>query len=266
MSDIATLASQIRHICADLPRPGLRQAVHHLETGHVALTDASRDSVEPVGLVHLATARHKLDAALSKLDCAAEALDEYLSAIGADGASAAASSVATGSASIPQSREGDGQQWWTDAVNAMCQREGKPDSSASGVSPTKAFEELAKLANGSDAAGYHRKLLDIGPQTAVRLPGLSWPMIRGLATETLGRPPTKADPPRLRDATNDAVRAILPGLDEKCAEEHLASACALAARSPKPDPEAEEQRARVKAAEAAALGPVLIAALHRRRD
>lgn len=262
MNDIASLAAQLRQLSADLPHGSLRNAADHLQTGHVSLAEAGRDSVEPIGLGHLHLSRDKLDSALRHLDTAATSIDEYLAAIGANGkASASAPSSAPAAVFPAGGGDADGHQWWIDAINALCEREGKPDSGAATTSPTSVFSQLARLATSGDAAGYHRTLLDIGPTTGVKLPGLSWPMIRSLASETLGRQPTKQDTQALRESTFSRVRSVLPGVDERSAEEQLASACAVAVRNTE-----EDQQSRARAAEAAALGPVLVASLHQQRE
>lgn len=249
--DVAALASRLRALAADLPAPGVDTADAHLETALAELGEAARESNTDVGLHRLGAAREHLAAARARLNETGEALDDYLESIGASGPVAAAAGPA--SPPVTKAAPVDPRRWWTDRVNELCRRTGRgtPDSSP----PTKLFNEMLRAAADGNAANYHRLLRDAGPGTGTKLPGLAWPLVRTLAAEHLGRAPAARDVPLLRSRTFDRVRALVPGVAEPEVEAALASACTLRL----PDRDGDER----DAATTAAVGPALVAALHR---
>jgi hypothetical protein len=145
----------------------------------------------------------------------------------------------------------DPRQWWTDRVNELCERTGAADPQQ--VPPTRLFNDLLKAAGDGNADAYCKRLRDAGPQTGVKLPGLAWPLVRTLAAEHLGRTPTARDVPALRDKCADKVRSLVPKAEPDHIGAALASACTLGRGG-----DAESDAART-----AAVGPALVAALHR---
>ncbi|WP_026924889.1 hypothetical protein [Glycomyces arizonensis] len=249
--DVAALASRLRVLAADLPAPGLATADAHLDRALTALTEAARESGAEVGLHRLGAAREHLAAARTRLAEAACAVDDYLDAIGAAGTVNRRASAPSGPATA-KAAPVDARQWWTDRVDELCRRSGTPEPAA--TTPTKLFNELLKAAADGSADAYHRRLRDAGPETGVRLPGLAWPLVRALAAEHLGRAPAARDLPVLGGRCADRVRALVPGAEPQHLDRALASACALG-------PARGEETG--DAAAAAALGPALVAALHR---
>ncbi|WP_026930913.1 hypothetical protein [Glycomyces tenuis] len=247
--DVAALASGLRALAAELPATGLAAADDHLDRALAELREAARESGAELGLHRLGAAREHLAAARTRLAEAGTAVDDYLEAIGAAAAAAGAAPAATGPAPKPAAAV-DPRQWWTERVDELCRRTGTPAPAQ--AAPTALFNELLKAAADGSAATYHRRLRDAGPETGVKLPGLAWPLVRALAAEHLGRAPTARDLPVLRDRCADRVRALVPGVDAEHLAAALAAACTLG-----------PARRRGDAAETAALGPALVAALHR---
>lgn len=247
--DVAALAGSLRALAADLPLPALDTADHCFEAAQTELTEASRESNAEVGLHKLGAARERLDAARTRLGEASEALDDYLAAIGAGGAvpTQAAGPARPGPTAAPAPV--DPRQWWTDRVNELCDRDGEavPEK----VPPTRLFNDLLKAAGEGNADAYCKRLRDAGPETGVKLPGLAWPLVRSLAAEHLGRNPNASDVPGLRDKCVAKVRALVPKAEPVHVAEALASACTLGVGTGD------------DAARTAAIGPVLVAAMHR---
>ncbi|MEU5157581.1 hypothetical protein [Glycomyces sp. NPDC021274] len=248
--DVAALAGRLKALAADLPLPALDTAEQCFEAAQAELKEASRESNAEVGLHKLGAARERLDAARVRLTEAATAIDDYLDGIGAGAAAAPAAAAPKGSAAKPPPV--DPRQWWTDRVNELCDRTGAADPQQ--VPPTRLFNDLLKAAGDGNAEAYCKRLRDAGPQTGVKLPGLAWPLVRTLAAEHLGRAPTARDVPSLRDKCADKVRSLVPKAEPDHIGAALASACTLGRRSA--DDEGD-------AARTAAMGPALVAALHR---
>lgn len=246
--DVAALAGSLKALAADLPFPSLDTAEGHFETAQAELKEASRESNAEVGLHKLGAARTRLDAARTRLDAAAEAIDDYLAAIGAGAAPAQGATAARGVPPVAPAPV-DPRQWWTDRVNQLCDRDG--DAEPEKVPPTRLFNELLKAAGDGNADAYCKRLRDAGPETGVKLPGLAWPLVRSLAAEHLGRNPNASDVPGLRDRCLANVRALVPKAEPIHVAEALASACTLGCG------------AGDDAARTAAIGPALVAALHR---
>lgn len=246
--DVAALAGRLRALAAELPAPGLAAADGHLDRALAELREAARESDTEVGLHRLGAAREHLATARVRLAEAGTAVDDYLGAIGVAGA-ATATATAPDSAPAPPAPV-DPERWWTDRVDELCRRSGTPAPAA--IAPTALFDELLKAAAEGSADAYHRRLRDAGPETGARLPGLAWPLIRALAAEHLGRNPTARDLPALRERCADRVRALVPGVEPERLADVLAAACTFGPRRRDGD-----------AAETAAVGPALVAALHR---
>jgi hypothetical protein len=247
--DVAALAGRLKALAADLPLPALDTADQCLEAAQAELRATSRDSNAAVGLHKLGAARERLDSARRRMGEAATAIDGYLDGIGA---AAAAAPIA----SAPQAKPVkppplDPRQWWTDRVNELCDRNGAADPQQ--VPPTRLFNELLRAAGEGDGEAYCKHLRDAGPQTGVKLPGLAWPLVRALAAEHLRRRPTARDVPGLRDKCSDRVRSLVPNAEPDHIGTALASACTLG-RNGGDDNDA---------ARTAAMGPALVAALHR---
>ncbi|MDN3242968.1 hypothetical protein [Glycomyces tritici] len=249
--DVAALAGRLKALAADLPLPALDTAEHCFEAAQAELKESSRESNAEIGLHKLGAARERLDAARVRLAEAATAIDDYLDGIGATTAVAAPALAAPkgGTATPPPV---DPRQWWTDRVNELCDRTGAADPQR--VPPTRLFNDLLKAAGDGNAEAYCKRLRDAGPQTGVKLPGLAWPLVRTLAAEHLGRAPTARDVPGLRDKCADKVRSLVPKAEPDHIGAALASACTLGRRGADDDGDA---------ARTAAMGPALVAALHR---
>ncbi|MCD0445515.1 hypothetical protein LO763_18030 [Glycomyces sp. A-F 0318] len=248
--DVAALAGRLKTLAADLPLPSLGTADECFEAAQAELKEASRESNAEIGLHKLGAARERLAAARTRLSEAATALDDYLGAIGA-GAAAPPAPATTGGRTAPPVPV-DPRRWWTERVNELCDRTGAADPQR--VPPTRLFNELLKAAGDGNADAYCKRLRDAGPETGVKLPGLAWPLVRTLAAEHLGRTPTARDVPALRDKCADKVRSLVPKAEPDHIGAALASACTLG-RGGSGDAG--------DAARTAAVGPALVAALHR---
>jgi hypothetical protein len=249
--DVAALAGRLKALAADLPLPALDTADECFEAAQAELKEASRESNAEVGLHRLGAARERLAAARTRLGEAAAAVDDYLDAIGAGtGAAPAAAAPPRGRAAAPPPV--DPGRWWAERVNELCGRTGAADPQR--VPPTRLFNELLRAAGDGNADAYCKRLRDAGPETGVKLPGLAWPLVRTLAAEHLGRAPTARDVPALRDKCAAKVRSLVPGAEPDHIGAALASACTLGRGGPD---EAGD------AARTAAVGPALVAALHR---
>lgn len=249
--DVAALAGRLKALAADLPAPALDTADQCLEAAQAELKEASRDSNAEIGLHRLAAARERLDSARIRLGAAATAIGDYLDGIGA-GAGTAAPLAAAPEGNAVKSPPVDPRQWWTDRVNELCDRTGAADPQR--VAPTRLFNDLLKAAGDGNAEAYCKRLRDAGPQTGVKMPGLAWPLVRTLAAEHLGRTPTARDVPALRDKCADKVRSLVPKAEPDHIGAALASACTLGRGGNDADGDA---------ACTAAMGPALVAALHR---
>ncbi|GAB3236966.1 hypothetical protein GCM10027447_35770 [Glycomyces halotolerans] len=246
--DVAALAGRLRALAADLPASAVDTADAHLERAAAGLEEAGRESNAEIGRDLFGHARIRLARARAGLAAAAGAVDDYLDAIGAGrahGGPGPARPVTAAPAPVHP------DQWWTDRINALCRRTGaaRPDRPA----PTRLFNDLLRDAAGADPAAYHRRLRDAGPETGVKLAALAWPLVRSLASEHLGRTPAARDVPVLRGRTADAVRALVPGAENDHLDTALAAACTLTGTGAD----------RADAAATAAIGPALVAALHR---
>lgn len=249
--DVAALATRLRALAADLPASGLAAADAHLEGALAELAEASKESRAGLGRHRLAAAREHLAAARTRLAEAATAVDDYLDAIGAHGTTAPAPTVPGPAAETPAPL--DPRHWWTDRVDELCRRTGS--STPAPTTPTKLFNELLRDAADGSADAYHRRLRDAGAETGIRLPGLAWPLVRALAAEHLGRAPAARDVPALQSRCADRVRALVPGIEPDRITGALAAACTLGP--------ATRSEGTGDAAETAAVGPALVAALHR---
>ncbi|THV22068.1 hypothetical protein [Glycomyces paridis] len=247
--DVAALAGSLKALADDLPAPALDTADQYFEAAQAELKEASRESTAEIGLHRLGAARERLDAARTRLGEARTAIGDYLDAIGA-GAGSAASAPAPRAGAGPKPAPVDPRAWWTDRVNELCDRTGAAEPQR--VPPTRLFNELLKAAADGNAEAYCKRLRDAGPETGVKMPGLAWPLVRTLAAEHLGRTPTGRDAAALRDKCTDKVRSLVPGAEPDHIGAALASACTLGRGDDAGD-----------AARTAALGPVLVAALHR---
>lgn len=251
--NVAALATGLRALAADLPASGLAAADAHLEGALAELTEASKDSRTELGRHRLTAAREHLAAARTRLAETATAVDDYLEAIGAHGTTTAVSATATPGPVTETHDPLDSRRWWTDRVDELCRRTGS--SASAPTTPTRLFNELLRDAADGSADAYHRRLREAGAETGVRLPGLAWPLVRALAAEHLGRTPAARDVLALQNRCTDRVRALIPGIEPERIADALAAACTLgptARRGETGD-----------AAETAAVGPALIAALHR---
>lgn len=248
--DVAALAGRLKALAADLPLPSLDTADQCFEAAQAELKEASRESNAEIGLHKLGAARERLGSARARLNEAATAIDKYLDGIGAGVAAVPVVFAPNGKAVRPPREVA--RQWWTDRVNELCDRTGAADPQQ--VPPTRLFNELLKAAADGNAEAYCKRLRDAGPQTGVKLPGLAWPLVRTLAAEHLGRRPTARDVSSLRDKCADKVRSLVPKAEPDHIGAALVSACTLGRASA--DDEGD-------AARTAAMGPALVAALHR---
>jgi hypothetical protein len=248
--DVAALAGRLKALAADLPLPVLDTADECFATARAGLEEASRESNAEIGLHRLGAARERLAAARTRLSEAATAVDDYLDSIGAGTAAAPVAAPVKGGAPAPAPV--DPRRWWTERVNELCDRTGTADPQR--LPPTRLFDELLKAARDGNAEAYCKRLRDAGPDTGVKLPGLAWPLVRTLAAEHLGRTPTVRDVPALRDKCAAKVRSLVPRAEPDHIGAALASACTLG-RGGSGDAN--------DAAGTAAVGPALVAALHR---
>lgn len=251
--DVAALASRLRALAADLP--GVDTADARLEAAFAELREAARDSRAEIGLHRLGEAREHLAAARARLAEARTAVDDYLAAIGAAGRAATPAAPAAAGPAPAAPAPVDPGRWWTDRVDELCRRTAA--GTGAETTPTALFNVLLKAAADGAADAYHRRLREAGPRTGATLPGLAWPLVRALAAEHLGRAPAARDLPDLQRRCADRVRALVPGAEPDHLAEALASACVLG------PPRGRGAARSGDAATAAALGPALVAALHR---
>jgi len=256
MVTITDLGQAVRTAAAELPLGGTAQAAARLDEARGILTSALTESVEPAGLPEISRAQTHLDRAITQLIAAAEHLDDYLVSIGlAPGGGKGQVDVPT---SAPAAPAPDGKRsWWLTRVDEITQADddnkSKPDGEIKHTELTPLFETLVKIASGGDRNLFRRELQATDPAVGIRLPALTWPQVRILATELLGETPTAKNMDRLRAKTRDPIRHFLPGLDEKACEIELAAACHVA-QPPERHP-----------VDIAAMGPVLVAALIKAR-
>ena len=261
MSDIETLGSRVRGVAEQLPLPETRRAALRLAEAQAGLSAALASSVEPAGVPQLARAREHVDATLTRLRTAATCLDRYLESIGVDTAGNIKESTPEHDATPVQVAPGSAD-WWRQRVNTISDGDAKTEPGE--VTVTRLFSELVDSARRGDRDGYRERLLRAGAANGSKLPGLSWPMIRNLATDVLGRTPTAKDDDRLRGLVRDRVRNLLPKLPEDVALSQLHGACSL----PHVDKDAEGHRTDDKPhpVDTAATGPILVAALLQERE
>lgn len=253
MATIMELGQAVRTAAADLPLPGTAQALERFDEARATLTQALTDSVEPAGLPHLNRAQTHLDRAVTQLMAAAEHLDEYLVAIGLSPTAPKGDAGPAPVAAAPAPVADGSRSWWLARVDEITQADddnrAKADTEIRHKELTPLFDTLVKAAAGSDRGLYRRELHATDPAVGVRLPALTWPRVRILAAELTGGTPTAKNLDTVRAKTADAVRRLLPGLDDKAGEIELAAACHVA-RAPERHP-----------VDIAAIGPVLVAAL-----
>lgn len=256
MSNIENLGLRVRSIIADLPSGDTGRAVRHLESAHRGLTRALRDSVTDAGAVNLAAAREHLHRVALHLRGAGDRLDDYLTAIGVPPVNES-TTPSTTTVPGPESARRDRHDWWRSRINHISDGDATADPGQSSV--TTLFSELVELAGSGDRDAYRKKLLAAGPVTGVKLSGLSWPMIRTLSTDILGRTPGETDHERLAQQMSEPVDRLLPKLPDGVMLGQLRGANNLLRdhRSPADGPHP---------ADVAAVGPILVAALLRVRD
>lgn len=261
MSDLETLGARLRAIAADLPVPDARTAALRLAEAHDGLSQALRESVEPVGVPQLSRAREQLDKATKALTKASDSLDEYLIAIGVTTGGNINESVSPDE-SVPVAVAPGSVDWWRQRVNLISDGDAKTEPGE--VTVTKLFSELVDAARRGDRDGYRHRLLVAGVTNGSKLPGLSWPMIRNLATEVLGNAPTSKDDDKLRGLVMDSVRKLLPKLPEDVALSQLHGACSLPHAHK--DAEGRQTTDKPHPADSAATGPIIVSALLRARQ
>ncbi|GIG68546.1 hypothetical protein [Phytomonospora endophytica] len=255
MGTITELGQAVRTATAELPLGGTAQAAARLDEARGILAQALTESVEPAGLPEISRAQTHLDRAITQLIAAAEHLDDYLVSIGlAPGGDKGEIDVP---ASAPAAPAPDGRRsWWLTRIAEITKADEGQAKAAEEIRHTELtplFEKLVKIAAGGDRDLFRRELQATDPAVGIRLPALTWPQIRVLATEFLGETPTAKNLDRLRAKTGDRIRQFLPGLDDKAGEIELAAACHVA-QPPERHP-----------VDIAAMGPVLVAALIRAR-
>ncbi|MGH8794595.1 MAG: hypothetical protein ACRDXX_18340 [Stackebrandtia sp.] len=264
MSSIENLGARVRNVNSELPAGDAARAARHLEAAHAGLAVALRESVEPAGIPELHQAKEHLERALLRLKTASERLDEYLTSIGVGPAGAMEESAAGASAASAAPATG-GVDWWRDRVNFISEGDSKDEPRE--VAVTKLFSELVDAAGRGDRDKYRELLLAAGPKAGVKLPGLAWPMIRTLAEDVLGRAPAAGDDDKLRKHARDPVARVLPKLPEDVAFAQWHGACSLPHKAKPSGDEAEQAAAeKNRAVDAAAVGPVLVAAFLRGRE
>ncbi|HZE40396.1 MAG TPA: hypothetical protein VE172_16465 [Stackebrandtia sp.] len=261
MSDIETLGATVRGIAAELPVPNVELATDKLNEAHAGLTAAMRESIEPAGVPRLSQAREHVDAALRKLRSARSQLDDYLESIGVSTVKKVDESPSVNT-SEPAVVAPGSTDWWRQRVNAIS--EGDARTEPGEVTVTKLFSELVDAARRGDRDAYRDRLLVAGASGGSRLPGLSWPMIRGLASDILGHSPTTRDDDRLRGIVRADLAKVLPKIPADVALAQLHGACSL----PHEHRDAEGKRTDAKPhpVDAAAAGPVVVASLLRERE
>ncbi|GAA4905268.1 hypothetical protein LX16_3544 [Stackebrandtia albiflava] len=261
MSDLETLGARLRAVAAELPRADTATAADRLAAAHAGLTEALRDSVEPAGAPRLAAAREHLDRAARHLVAACDRLDDYLSDIGLATLGEKPEETVTPT-TVPSDAPPGSLDWWSRRINEIS--DGDAEAELREVTVTRLFSELVDLAGKGDRDAYRARLLSAGPSHGVRLSGLSWPMIRTLASDALGRPVTGRDDDLLIRFTDEPVKRLLPRLPPDVALAQLHGASSLPHRHR--DAEGRETTEPPHPADAAAVGPVLVAALLRARE
>lgn len=258
---VSQLAAQLRTVASDLPLPHVLRAAQCLRTASGLLTYVLQASAHPSALPRLAAAEEHLGQAARAMWAARDAIEQYLTSIGVAG-------VGTGPAPPPRPEAAEQQQsapaphavpvdsvsgltdWWATRVNELTdhgdgtpvvrQPAAEPPGNAA-PDPEATLRELTRLAQAEDRDGYRDALVDTSPAAGLRLPALGVPVLRGLATERLGRRPTAADLDDLRATAVPRVRALLPRLDEQLPVALLAEVChayrhPAAARAEPPHP------------------------------
>lgn len=261
MSDLETLGARIRGVAAELPVPDTRKAAARLAEAQAGLSSALRESVEPAGIPQLARARELVDTAIGKLRTASDDLDAYLESIGL-GTVGNINESTSANESAPVEVAPGSADWWRQRVNEISDGDAKTEPGE--VTVTKLFSELVERARRGDRDGYRERLLVAGVGNGTKLPGLSWPLIRNLATEVLGRSPTPKDDERLRGLVREQLRKLLPKLPEDVALSQLHGACSLPHVAK--DAEGRQTTEKPHPADTAATGPVMVAALLQARE
>lgn len=261
MSDLETLGARLRGIAADLPVPDTRTAALRLAEAQDGLSNALRESVEPAGIPQLNRAREHVDKAIRGLRSASDNLDAYLTSIGLDTASNINESISP-NGSVPVEVAPGSTDWWRQRVNTISEGDAKTEPGE--VTVTKLFSELVERARRGDRDGYRDRLLVAGAGNGSKLPGLSWPLIRNLATEVLGHAPTPKDDDRLRGHVRESVRKLLPKLPEDVALSQLHGACSLPHVAK--DADGKQTDEKPHPVDTAASGPIIVAALLQARE
>lgn len=261
MSNLETLGARLRDIAADLPMPDTRKAELRLAEAQAGLSDALRESVEPAGIPQLTRARDHVDNAIRRLRSASDNLAEYLTSIGL-GTVSNIDESASPDKSVPVTVAPGSADWWRQRVNTITEGDAKTEPGE--VTVTRLFSDLVDRARRGDRDGFRDRLLVAGVGNGSRLPGLSWPLIRNLATEVLGHAPTPKDDDRLRGLVRDPVRRLLPKLPEDVALSQLHGACSLPHVAKDADGRTTDEQPHP--ADTAAAGPAIVAALFQARE
>ena len=267
MSTLQELAARLRASLDQLPFAQVSSAANHLQVATDLLNWVRQSSPHGMGVPQLGHAVERLEHAVSALRGCQDRVDEYLVGLGLPSEPSAPYEpvVRTDRAQPVEPAAGPDapqaidatplRRWWSSTVDRLTEPEGAepgaatsadrpPPSGGTAPDPVELIRRVAGQVRDRDRSALRAELRRTQPPVGLSLTAVSPVALRQLSTELLGHDPRPEDLPRLRDATRQRLREVLPGLPERTSETLLARVCKVRVDLP-----AEERH---KAAERAA--------------
>jgi hypothetical protein len=272
MSLLQELGAQLRATSDELPTGLVTVAMERLRTATELLNWVRQASVDPIGVPQLGNAIEHAEHAAAALRLAQDAIVTYLGVLGlsADAGAPPDRDWRAGlDEEIAEAPEPDATQppperlgpWWRERVEKLT-GEAPPaaDEAAADRKPVSTSDLLRRVATGvrsGDRAKLGRDLHAVNADTGLALSAVTPPVLRRLAGDLLGHEPRPADLARLRTASADRVRTLLPGTSPSVLDTLLARICQA------PTPKAAPGHPADSAVTASVLTGVLLARLGR---
>jgi hypothetical protein len=228
MSLLQELGAQLRATSDELPTGLVTVAMERLRTATELLNWVRQTSVDPIGVPQLGNATEHAEHAAAALRLAQDAIVTYLGVLGlsADagpppdrdwraGLSEEEIEPAPEPDATPPPPERLGP-WWRERIEKLT-GEAPPaadDQAAADRKPVSTSDLLRRVATGvrsGDRAKLGRDLHAVNANTGLALSAVTPPVLRRLAGDLLGHEPRPEDLARLRTASAERVRTLLPG-------------------------------------------------------
>lgn len=272
MSLLQELGAQLRATSDELPTGLVTVAMERLRTATELLNWVRQTSVDPIGVPQLGNATEHAEHAAAALRLAQDAIGAYLAVLGlsADAGAPpdrdwrAGLAEEDGPAPEPDAAAPPPEKlgpWWQERVATLTGEAPPQSAEATGErTPASTSDLLRRVAAGvrsGDRAKLGRDLHAVNANTGLALSAVTPPVLRRLAGDLLGHEPRPEDLARLRTASADRVRTLLPGTPPAVLDTLLARICRA------PAPAATQAHPADSAVTSSVLTGVLLARLGR---